>query len=170
MALASSMYCDSSNWNPISCTCMESLEEILASVGHGPSKSRWTVPAYVDLIFFPLSCHLQSCSHYRDSCKDSLWGGRSGVPCRLAVFYLLPLGLNDKCGWFGSFVYILFMQLYPIADICFGVLLFIYHIIAGSFPCCCLVVFMNEHFNDCVILHVIYIYTCDFLFVCSCII
>lgn len=105
MALASSMYCDSSNWNPISCTCMESLEEILASVGHGPSKSRWTVPAYVDLIFFPLSCHLQSCSHYRDSCKDSLWGGRSGVPCRLAVFYLLPLGLNDKCGWFGSWVF-----------------------------------------------------------------
>lgn len=37
---------------------MESLEEILAPVGHGASKTRWTLPTDVDLVSLLLSCHL----------------------------------------------------------------------------------------------------------------
>lgn len=104
MALAFSMYCDSHNWDPKSCTCVESLEEILAPVGHGTSTPRWTVPTDVDPTSSHLTCHLRRAAvTIRTAVRTpSEEEDRMDVPCRLAVFYLVPLDLNDKCGRFGS--------------------------------------------------------------------
>lgn len=79
----------------------ESLHKTLAPVWPGAPKPRWTLPVEVDLVSLPLSSQVRSCSHCKDCCMDSHWGGGPGVPYRQAVFYLVPSHMSDKCGRLG---------------------------------------------------------------------